>query len=86
MHELVLGARVLREDASLFEEVNLMAFLVDEVVDVHMISEVAVEAIGFLDDDGHGALALAEQGHHLGEVDPTGLAGGLDVHELLDDL
>ncbi|MNS49190.1 hypothetical protein D3C72_817900 [compost metagenome] len=50
-----------------------------------MISEVAVEAIGLLDDDGHGALTLSEQGHHLGEVDPPAFAIRLDIHELLDD-
>ncbi|MES2641994.1 MAG: hypothetical protein V4850_21090 [Myxococcota bacterium] len=79
--ELLGGARVVRQDDALLHEVDL---------DVHRVErdpvlQVAVEAVGLLDQQHLAAGVLLEPGEHLPEVLPPGALRRLHVGELFGD-
>jgi hypothetical protein len=57
-----------------------------ELVDRHPVAEVAVQAIGLLDQDDEATLVLAGEGDHAAKGGTTGLFGGFDINELFGDL
>ncbi|KQY28269.1 hypothetical protein ASD38_16400 [Caulobacter sp. Root487D2Y] len=56
-----------------------------EFVDRHPVLEVAVEAIGLLDEEDPDCRVLPEERQHLGEIRAAALFGGLDVDVLCDN-
>ncbi|MER8517684.1 hypothetical protein NKH47_32950 [Mesorhizobium sp. M1060] len=81
MHELFRGSRVARQHHALLGKVDLDI----EFVESHPILEVAVEAIGLLDQDDAYARMLAQIFDHLAEVGPPGVLGGLDINIFLNN-
>jgi hypothetical protein len=83
VHELVGGPGLVGEDDALLDEVDLQVELVED----HPVLEVAIAAVGLLDEDrAAGCPVLLQPGQHLGEVGAARPLGGLHVDELLDHL
>ena len=72
---------VFRQDGSFLHEVHFGI----EVCDRHPVLDVAVEAVGLLDQDDLAG-RIRQEGDHLGEGLTTGTLGRLDVLEPADDL
>ncbi len=79
MHELLRRPRVLRDDDVLLDEVDFEV----QFVERDPVLEVAVEAVGLLDEQDAAGLVLAEEREHLAEARAAGLLGRLDIDELL---
>ncbi|MDP7155743.1 MAG: hypothetical protein QF705_04775 [Arenicellales bacterium] len=82
MHELLGGSGIGGEDDVLLGEVDLQF----QLVQGHPVLQVAVKAVGLLDQDDAGLRMLAKIVHHLAEAGAAGLLGGLHVDVLLDDV
>ena len=79
VHEFFGGPRLTREHHSFFRKVDLRI----EFVDRHPILEVAVEPIGFFDED-HAHVGMRPQpGDHFAEGGAAGLLRSLHVHIFL---
>jgi hypothetical protein len=70
-----------RQHDILFDQVDLGV----EFVDSDPVAQVAVQAIGLLDQHDEAPLVLAGEGDHAAEGAAAGLLGGLDVNEFVGD-
>ncbi|MNL18854.1 hypothetical protein D3C87_1400200 [compost metagenome] len=80
VHELLVRVGLVGEDDVFLEEVDDEP----EVVERHVVLEVAVQAIGLLDHDRPDPRILLQEGDHLIELLAACPFRGLDVDELRD--
>jgi hypothetical protein len=82
VHELVGGPGLVGEDDALLDEVDLQVELVED----HPVLEVAIAAVGLLDEDrAAGCPVLLQPGQHLGEVGAARPLGGLHVDVAVEE-
>ena len=82
MNELLVRFRVLAEDLAFLDQVDFNV----QVVNRHVVSEVAVEPVSFLDEKDFDRGRLLQEMHHVPEGGTSGLPSCLYVHELLSNL
>ena len=81
VQELLARAGGFGDDSVLFDEMNRQV----EFVDRDPVTDVAVQAVGLLDEDCAAGRVRSQERKHQTKGRPPGLFGGFDVDEFLKD-
>ncbi len=86
MHELVLGAGVLSDDAAFFDQMNLDSAFFDQRFKREGVGAIAIQTVGFLDQHDSTCGVGFQQLQHVAELLAARILRRLDIDEFVRDV